>query len=575
MTWEAVYKLQAWPPNLFPGPQDVWHTLKNGLIDQSLVMAVSASFKRLLGGYFIAVVLGGMLGVLIARFSLLSDTIGKAIMALQTIPSIAWLPFAILWFGIGDQAIIFVVALGAMWTMTLNTESGLRSVDPLYLSAAKMMNVKGTALFIKVMIPAAIPQIITGMRMAWAFAWRALLAGELIGSGTGLGQVLMLGRNLGDMSLVLAVIIIIAIQGSIVDHFIFRKMEDTVLVRWGLKKDDGSKKKQKGPFQKWSPAVGTIAVLAFLIINGMTVNKANQDVVRFGFLPNITHMPALVGLEEGTFQKKLENTSLKTYHFDGGPALMEAMSAGELDIAFVGPGPAITNYLSSKESKIIAGVSEGGTVLITAASSQITGTGQLSNKTIAVPQFGNTQDIQLRYVLEKAGLKDKRTGGTVNIIQSAPADMVTLFNQKEIDAAIVPEPWGSQLMEAVRAKVLLDSNDIWKNGKYPAAVMMVREDYAKKHPEVVKAFTQAHKDVVTFIQAEPEKAKQSFNKKLKALVNKEIPDSVLDSSFKRVNITYTINEKTLFEFAELSAQSGYIKTPFALTGLIDDSYLYK
>src|SRR5213080_1741844 len=180
--WEAVYKFHIWPPYLFPGPEDVIKTFWNGIKDHSLLIAVIASLKRLLIGYIIAVALGILLGILLARFTLFSDTLGKAIMALQTIPSIAWLPLTILWFGIGDLAIIFVVALGATWTMTLNTESGLRNVQPIYVSAAKMMGVKGFSLFTKVMIPASIPQIITGMRMAWSLAWRALLAGELIGS---------------------------------------------------------------------------------------------------------------------------------------------------------------------------------------------------------------------------------------------------------------------------------------------------------------------------------------------------------------------------------------------------------
>ncbi len=552
---------------------DVATTLVQGIIDQTLLLAVGASLKRLIIGYGLAIIIGVLLGTLIARFSLLSDTIGRAIMALQTIPSIAWLPIAILWFGIGDQAIIFVVALGATWTMTLNTESGIRSVDRVYISAAKMMNVKGVKLFTKVMLPAAIPQMITGMRMAWAFAWRALLAGELIGSGTGLGQVLMLGRNLGDMSLVLAVIIIIAIQGSLVDHFIFRKVEDNILVRWGLKKDDGKKVKQKGPLRKWAPIALVVAIIGVIAVSSLSGSKANEETVRFGFLPNITHMPALVGLQSGKFEDELQGVTIEAHHFDGGPTLMEALSAGQIDVAYVGPGPAITNYLNSQGSRIIAGVTDGGTVLV--ASPEITTVDDLDGKRVAVPQLGNTQDIQLRHVLEQKGLKDKKLGGTVDIIQSAPADMVTLFLQGEIDAAIVPEPWGSQLIDKTEAVILVDSNDIWKNGEYPTTVVIVREAFKQQHPEVVEQFIQAHVNVISFIENHPEESKTLFNVKLKELTNKELPEDVIGSSLERIKITSEINEETLLEFAELSAQAGYVKKPFDLHGMVDLEFITK
>jgi|GEM_PF-48545 len=573
--WEAVFRLQIWPPYLFPGPLEVLNTFWKGILDQTLILALSASMNRLLIGYFIAILIGVTLGIFLARFTLLADTLGKAIMALQTIPSIAWLPFAILWFGIGDLAIIFVVALGATWTMTLSMESGLRGVQPIYISAGKMMGLSSFQLFTKVMIPATIPQMITGMRVAWAFAWRALLAGELIGSGTGLGQILMVGRSLGDMSLVLSIIIIIAIQGYLIDNLFFKKLEHKALIRWGLKQDDGEKTKPVSTKKKkWMIAsVGAIAIIILFL--GVYPTAKEKETVKIGFLPNITHAPALVGIETGMFEKELDSLTLHAQHFDAGPALMEAFSTGKIDLAYVGPGPAILNHIKTSEAIMIAGSTEGGSVLLVSPDSQVNSVKDLSGKKIAVPQLGNTQDIQLRHLLHQQGLEDIKKGGTVEVLQSPPADMVTLFAQQQIDAAIVPEPWGSQLAKKVGAKILVDSQDIWKNGAYPTTILIVRKSYAEQNPAVIEDFVKAHNSVIDYISSHPEESKQAINQQLIKRVNKELPADVLNSSFARVKFTSTINQQTILEFAELTAQAGYIQQPFDLNDFFQDRFLQK
>ncbi len=570
-----VFRLQVWPPYLFPGPVEVANTFWAGIIDKTLLLAVGASLKRLLIGYVIAVIIGIILGILLARFSLLSDTLGKAIMALQTIPSIAWLPFAILWFGIGDLAIIFVVTLGATWTMTLNIESGLRSVQPIYVSAARMMGLDGIQLFTKVMIPATIPQMITGMRVAWAFAWRALLAGELIGSGTGLGQVLMVGRSLGDMSLVLSVIIVIAVQGYLVDNLLFKKLEHTTLVRWGLKSDGGKKMASNSRrTKKWFP-IGIAAAVLVLLFIGVNPYAKEKDSIRVGFLPNITHAPVLVGLETGMLEEKLGDLHLEAKHFDAGPSLMEAFSTGQLDMAYVGPGPALTNHLKGAGAVMIAGSTDGGSVLLVSPEADVQSVRDLSGKKVAVPQLGNTQDIHLRHVLQESGLEDVKKGGTVEILQSAPADMVVLFSQNQIDAAIVPEPWGSQLIKKAGAKILLDSKEIWKNGDYPTTILIARQTFAEENPKIVEDFVKAHVSVIHYISLHPQETKTAVNKQLKQLVNKELPADVVDSSFGRVVFTHQIEKQTLLDFAEMTAKAGYIKQPFNLEGFFDDRFLKK
>ncbi len=178
---------------------------------------------------------GTLLGFLFARYRILDDTIGFLVVALQTVPSIAWLPFAIIWFGLTDTSVIFITALGATWTMAMSSRTGILNIPRIYLKAAQTMGVgNGLRMFWQIMVPAAFPHLINGVRVAWAFAWRALVAGELIARGVGLGQMLQDGRNLGDTAMMLCIVIIIAVLGTISDHFFFKRLEDTILVRYGL-----------------------------------------------------------------------------------------------------------------------------------------------------------------------------------------------------------------------------------------------------------------------------------------------------------------------------------------------------
>ncbi|MEL1134659.1 ABC transporter permease [Desulfitobacterium sp. THU1] len=234
--WEVIFKLGIWPPYMFPSPFTVAQTLMNGFQDGSFIIALKASFQRLLIGYGLAIGIGVLLGVSITKFKIINETVGMLVIGLQSVPSIVWLPLALLWFGMSETAIIFIVTLGGTWTMTTNTATGIRNVQPVLTRAARTMGASGWQLFVKVTLPASVPYLITGMRLAWAFAWRALMAGELIGSGSGLGQMLTFGRDVGNMSLVLSIMVIIAVIGMILDNLLFQRIERNVLTRWGLAK---------------------------------------------------------------------------------------------------------------------------------------------------------------------------------------------------------------------------------------------------------------------------------------------------------------------------------------------------
>ncbi len=219
---------------MFPSVTQVFETLVNGIIDGQIPVAVVQSIGRLFIGFSMAVVIGLLLGYLIWRFTLVEETLGFLITALQSIPSIVWFPLAIIWFGLNDMAILFIVTIGATWTMTISASSGFQNVSKLYQRVAKTLGSSGFHYVRTVIIPAAIPQIISGLRIAWAFSWRALMAGELLGSGGGLGQLLEVGRSLGQMDLVISVMIIIAVIGTIMDHVLFLRLERNVQMKWGV-----------------------------------------------------------------------------------------------------------------------------------------------------------------------------------------------------------------------------------------------------------------------------------------------------------------------------------------------------
>ena len=231
--WEGIFRSGIWPDFLFPSPLGVFQNVLEGFQDRSFIIAIGASMKRVILGYSISLVVGLSLGLLIVAFRFLDETLSPLLLGLQTLPSICWLPLAILWFGIGEDSIIFVVAVGSTFSIGMATLGGVKNVPP-FMRVARTMGAKGIKAYTSVIIPAAFPTIITGMKQGWSFAWRALMAGELLSPKDGLGYILTLGRDLHDMNQVVGVMIIIIIIGLIIDKFVFGKIECSIRQRWGL-----------------------------------------------------------------------------------------------------------------------------------------------------------------------------------------------------------------------------------------------------------------------------------------------------------------------------------------------------
>ncbi|MEW6144649.1 MAG: ABC transporter permease [Thermodesulfobacteriota bacterium] len=232
--WEGVAALKLWPSYLFPSPLSVLRSLIAGFQDNSFTIGILESMKRVLIGYGLSIVGGVLIGLAIGRVKVLDETVGTIVLGFQALPSICWLPIALLWFGLSESAIVLVVVLGSLFAITIGVDSGVKNVPPIYLRAARTMGAGGFDLYTRVIIPAAMPSIISGLKQGWSFAWRALMAGELLYVSIGLGHLLTMGRELNDISQIIAVMIIIIVIGITVDRFVFTKLENRVRERWGL-----------------------------------------------------------------------------------------------------------------------------------------------------------------------------------------------------------------------------------------------------------------------------------------------------------------------------------------------------
>ena len=238
--WEALVRAKIWSPVLVPSPLNVASYIKGGLLNGDLERASFVTMRRLLIGYVLGLVFGLPLGLLTARFKFCEDTLGIIALGLQTLPSVCWVPLALLWFGQTEGAMLFVVIMGTLWSVVIATDNGVRTVPPIYARAARTMGSKQLHTWIKVIVPASLPFIVSGMKQGWAFAWRSLMAAEIyvtILSGFGLGSLLNYGRELQAMDQVIGIMLIIIVIGLLADKILFSPWERFLYRRWGTAKN--------------------------------------------------------------------------------------------------------------------------------------------------------------------------------------------------------------------------------------------------------------------------------------------------------------------------------------------------
>lgn len=282
--------------------------------------------------------------------------------------------------------------------------------------------------------------------------------------------------------------------------------------------------------------------------------------VRIAYFPNITHTQALVLKNQQTLENAWADTcNVSWTSFQAGPAEIEAVFAGEIDLGYIGPVPAVNaNVKSNGEVKILSNASNGGTVLLVRKDSGISSISDLSGKIVAVPQLGNTQHLCLLNLLAKNGLKPADKGGDVTIHASSNADILNLMDNGRIDAAVVAEPWGSIIENFGSATILADYDELFFDGSYPTAVVIANGDFLKAHPALVEEFLRMHEDASLFINENPKEAQQIVNAEIESITGKALDLKVMENAFSRLEITDTLNHEAILNFAAISKKEGFL-----------------
>jgi NitT/TauT family transport system permease protein len=236
LLWELAVRGGRWSPVLLPSPVLVTEYLWSSLLDGSMIDASWVTLKRLLLGYLLGLAIGLPVGLLTSSSQAMQDTLGSLALGLQTLPSVCWVPLALVWFGQSEGAMLFVVVMGTVWSVIIATDHGARTIPPIYARAARTMGSHGFHKWTRVVLPASLPFLVTGMKQGWAFAWRSLMAAEIyvtILTGFGLGHLLHYGRELNAMEQVIGVMLVIVMIGLVADRILFSPWERLLHTRWG------------------------------------------------------------------------------------------------------------------------------------------------------------------------------------------------------------------------------------------------------------------------------------------------------------------------------------------------------
>lgn len=236
--WQALFSFAAIPEYLFPSPLQVANRLWELINDGYLGTGIKATVLRMVIGFSIAAAIGLLLGLIMGVSTIVNQCLRSLFLGLQTLPTAAWAPISLLLFGISEQGIYFVVLMSAFPAVAIATSSGILHIPPLYLRAARTLGTRSYAMPVRVILPAALPAIVTGLKLGWTFGWHGAVSAELIKSSAGLGFLLYMGRELSDAAQVVGIMVVTIIFGLLLDRFLFGVIERRIRVRWGLEKEE-------------------------------------------------------------------------------------------------------------------------------------------------------------------------------------------------------------------------------------------------------------------------------------------------------------------------------------------------
>jgi NitT/TauT family transport system substrate-binding protein len=315
-------------------------------------------------------------------------------------------------------------------------------------------------------------------------------------------------------------------------------------------------------------------LLLALLASGCSPPRATAGpVLRLGYFPNLTHGPAVLGMADGSFATAV-GMPVEGRLFPSGPAGLTALLAGEVDMLYVGPVPAVTAYIRSggEGVRIIAGVASGGAGLVLKDGVKATGSDRspaLSGLRLASPGVANTQDVALRHYLSEHELSSHEAGGNVRLMTTSPTEILTLFKLDRLDGAWVAEPWTTRLIRA-GGRLAVDERSLWPNGQVATAVLTVRPAFLQAHPEAVQGILAAHRQKVAWLAGRPQEAAPALQAALAKLQGKAIPLDQVEEALTRIDFTADPLAPTIFAQAERAAAAGYLPRPLPdLRHLID------
>ena len=315
-------------------------------------------------------------------------------------------------------------------------------------------------------------------------------------------------------------------------------------------------------------AVGTAGAQS----TGTTKPRGSSEpvTVRLGYFPNVTHAPALVGVDQGIFQKALGANPLETKTFNAGPEEVTALLADALDIGYIGPNPSVNAFVQSNGEavRVVSGAASGGAYLV--VKPEINGAKDLVGKKVASPQLGGTQDVALRTWLKEKGLEtNTQGGGDVSIVPQENSLTLDAFKQNQIAGAWVREPWATRLVTEGGGKILVDETDLWPGGEFVTTNIIVRTDFLDEHPDVVKQVLQGNLDAIEAIASDRAAAEASVATQIQKITGKPIAPNLVTASFDNIDFTADPLPQTLQQSAKDAVSVGLLQAPKNLFKIYD------
>ncbi|WP_102261774.1 aliphatic sulfonate ABC transporter substrate-binding protein [Mesobacillus jeotgali] len=315
-------------------------------------------------------------------------------------------------------------------------------------------------------------------------------------------------------------------------------------------------------------------VLAGCGSSNSTSTSAGKEKIVIGYFPNINHVPAMVAKNKGFFEQQLgDGTTIEYKTFAEGGSFMTALKTGEIDAGLVGPGPAMNNYSTGADVKIIAGASTGGTVVLARKGVEINSVEDFAGKTFITPGVGCTHDVQYETYLEEQGITSQRIGGTMKHLTGQPAQYAAMLKAGKVDIVVAPEPWAAVIEKETGAEVVIGWDEVSFGETLPASVMVTSGKMIEEKPETVQKIIDAHKDAVKFINENPAEAQEITIKDIKETTGQELEKDVVELAWERIGFTHEVDAQAIQDFSDSSYALKFLKDKPDFKTLIDDSFL--